>query len=247
LQQALLNLALNARDAMPSGGTLAVQVRVERSGSGVGEAVLIVRDTGHGMPTEVLSRIFEPFFTTKPKGQGTGLGLSIIKGIIEDHGGSIAATSVRGEGAEFTIRVPLVRPPQETTLVPSDSQGSAERKMVVLAFQSRHIREILATALTGDGMSVVQVGTAEDLIRRVRASSTRVHGVVVDLGQALGASSIAELRRSGWLGPVLLVGEAHAAETDPCTQQLQKPYAVTTLCGAVRTMMSGRADFGETQ
>ncbi|MBX3360549.1 MAG: hypothetical protein KF705_03785 [Phycisphaeraceae bacterium] len=128
--------------------------------------------------------------------------------------------------------------------MPSDADGSAERKTVVLAFQSRHIREILATALAGDGLSVVQVGTAEDLIQRVRASSSRVHGVVVDLGQTLGASSIADLRQSGWLGPVLLVSEGHAVETDPCTRQLQKPYAVTTLCGAVRTMMSEQADFG---
>lgn len=244
LQQALLNLALNARDAMPSGGNLAVQVSIEKNAAGTGQAVLVVRDTGHGMPPEILARVFEPFFTTKPKGQGTGLGLSIIKGIIEDHAGAIRATSVRGHGAEFTISLPLVKPPQETTLVPSDADGTAERKTVVLAFQSRHIREILATALAGDGLSVVQVGTAEDLIQRVRASSSRVHGVVVDLGQTLGASSIADLRQSGWLGPVLLVSEGHAVETDPCTQLLQKPYAVTTLCGAVRTMMSEQADFG---
>ncbi len=240
LQQALLNLALNARDAMPSGGTLTVIVSTEpapdehRNPS----ALLSVADTGHGMEPEVLAHIFEPFFTTKPKGQGTGLGLSIIRGIIEEHGGTITARSIIGRGSEFTVRLPTVKPPQELTPDSEHASNSGERPTVVLASNNRHIREILATALAGERFSVTQVSNAEDLVRRVREGLTRVHGVVVDLGPVPGASSIADLRRSGWLGPVLLVTDGHTPETDPCTRPLHKPFAVTTLLSAVREMMS---------
>ncbi len=236
VQQALLNLALNARDAMPSGGTLSVRVSMQPT-EGAGTALLTVSDTGHGMAPEVLARIFEPFYTTKPLGQGTGLGLAIIRGIVEDHGGTITARSVPGHGSEFIVRLPLVKAPQEYTTDAGDDGRETPRPHVALAFNSRHIREILATALGADGFEVMQVSSAEELVRRVRADVSCVQGIVIDLGPALGASSIADLRRSGWLGPVLLVTDGHTPETDPCTRQLHKPYAVTTLCNAVKDMM----------
>ena len=102
LQQVLLNLFLNARDAMPKGGWLTIATRSDRDG-----AVVEIADTGSGIPAEQLSRIYDPFFTTKEIGKGTGLGLSITYGIVQEHGGSITCDSQIGQGTRFSIRLPL--------------------------------------------------------------------------------------------------------------------------------------------
>jgi len=105
LQQVFLNLFLNARDAMPSGGWLTIATRVE------GEAAIAeVSDTGGGIPPEHLDRIYDPFFTTKPIGHGTGLGLSITYGIVREHEASIHCESAPGQGTRFTLRFRLGQP-----------------------------------------------------------------------------------------------------------------------------------------
>jgi two-component system NtrC family sensor kinase len=98
LQQVFLNLFLNARDAMPSGGWLTIATRVDG-----GRAVAEVRDTGSGVSPEHLARIYDPFFTTKGTGRGTGLGLSITYGIVQEHTGTIECQSAVGQGTTFTI------------------------------------------------------------------------------------------------------------------------------------------------
>jgi len=102
LIQVLINLVMNSLHAMPEGGRLGLSLARENS-----QVCLGLSDTGHGMPEEIRSRIFEPFFTTKDFGKGTGLGLTVVKGIIEEHGGTIAVESVVGKGTTFWIRLPL--------------------------------------------------------------------------------------------------------------------------------------------
>jgi signal transduction histidine kinase len=105
LQQVFLNLFLNARDAMQSGGWLTIATRQEGH-----EVVAEVSDTGTGIPSEHLDRIYDPFFTTKPIGQGTGLGLSITYGIVREHDASIQCQSAPGQGTRFTLRFKLAQP-----------------------------------------------------------------------------------------------------------------------------------------
>ncbi|MFQ5718301.1 MAG: ATP-binding protein [Acidobacteriota bacterium] len=104
LQQVVLNLLMNARDAMPGGGTIRASAR-----SVDGEVVLEVTDTGEGIPAEILGRIYDPFFTTKGPGKGTGLGLSITHGIVRDHGGAIHVHSTPGEGTRFAVHFPALK------------------------------------------------------------------------------------------------------------------------------------------
>lgn len=110
IQNALLNICLNARDAMPNGGTLTISTRNEN-----GSLVISISDTGIGMDGETLKHAFEPFFTTKPKGQGTGLGLSAVDGIMRTHGGTIDIQSAIGNGTTMTLRFPTVQPPLQQT------------------------------------------------------------------------------------------------------------------------------------
>ena len=106
----LVNLVLNARDAMPKGGWLTIATRREGQ-----DVVIDISDTGVGIPGEQLSRIYDPFFTTKPIGQGTGLGLSITYGIVQEHGGTIACASAAGQGTTFTLVLPRVELAREAT------------------------------------------------------------------------------------------------------------------------------------
>jgi signal transduction histidine kinase len=116
LQQVLLNLYLNARDAMPNGGRFAIDGRAVQLDAGSALALqlpgagayieLVISDTGAGMDEATLARVFEPFFTTKPIGKGTGLGLAMVHGIVRRHGGAIGVTSQPGRGTAFTIHLP---------------------------------------------------------------------------------------------------------------------------------------------
>jgi signal transduction histidine kinase len=102
LQQVLLNLFLNARDAMPKGGWLTIVTKADGE-----QAAIEVADTGSGIPEEQLSRIYDPFFSTKEIGRGTGLGLSITYGIVQEHGGTITCDSAVGQGTRFRLALPL--------------------------------------------------------------------------------------------------------------------------------------------
>jgi len=103
LQQVLMNLLLNAVDAMPDGGTVTVAAHTD-----TGRVQIEVSDTGCGIPPEHLDRIYDPFFTTKPRGQGTGLGLSVSYGIVKEHSGTLLAESSPGEGSRFVVSLPVV-------------------------------------------------------------------------------------------------------------------------------------------
>jgi signal transduction histidine kinase len=106
LEQVIMNLVVNARDAMPRGGALTITTCTTRTPTG-SYVRLAVADTGEGMTDEVRARVFEPFFTTKPPGEGTGLGLSVSYGIIQAHGGTISVESTPDVGTSFTISLPL--------------------------------------------------------------------------------------------------------------------------------------------
>ncbi len=107
IQQVLLVLLMNAVEAMPKGGTL--RVATEYDGA-AGEARIVVHDSGPGIPAAIIARIFEPFFTTKEDVHRTGMGLAVARSIVEQHGGSIQVQSREGEGAEFTVRLPVPVP-----------------------------------------------------------------------------------------------------------------------------------------
>jgi signal transduction histidine kinase len=168
LEQVLLNLAVNARDAMPSGGTLEIATANEeldaRACARHGLAatgwyvVLAVRDTGCGMTDDVKRRIFEPFFTTKPSGQGTGLGLSTVYGAIAQAGGAIEVRSAPGEGAQFRILLPRCDEPAVDTAALRQRQAPLPRvgtETILLAEDDRVVRELEHRALARLGYHVL--------------------------------------------------------------------------------------------
>jgi PAS domain S-box-containing protein len=172
LGQVLLNLAVNARDAMPEGGTLTIGTslaefdqRSARRHSGVspGRYVeLTVCDTGAGMSAEIAARIFEPFFTTKPLGQGTGLGLSTVHGIVSQAGGSVNVQSVEGAGSTFQLYFPAASAAGTDPASPEDAaRGLGHQAAILVVDDEPAVLEVTSRILRKNGYAVIEAGTYE--------------------------------------------------------------------------------------
>ncbi|HKE10255.1 MAG TPA: ATP-binding protein, partial [Myxococcota bacterium] len=166
LEQVLVNLAVNARDAMPRGGCLSLETRqidpgdAAESGLVAGSyACLIVRDTGIGMDEATRSRIFEPFFTTKPPGKGTGLGLSTVYGIVQQSGGQIQAESALQGGTTFRIFLPTVDLPAEVPVFPERLAGDGGNETVLLVEDEDAVRRLVCRVLESAGYRVFEADT----------------------------------------------------------------------------------------
>jgi two-component system NtrC family sensor kinase len=177
LQQVLLNLLSNATHAMKAhAGRGLLTVRSMRQGS---EVVIQVEDDGPGIPAEHLGRVFDPFFTTKGAGEGTGLGLSLSIGIIEAHGGRMAADNIPGRGARFTLRLPIGEG-TETTVAPPAAVASGTRRASVLVVDDEdRLRSILTEVLTTLGHSVEEAATGTQAMEKL--GTGRYDLVMLDL------------------------------------------------------------------
>jgi CheY-like chemotaxis protein len=173
VQQALTNIILNARDAMPEGGE--IRVRLELTGD---VAVIEIADSGPGMDEETRVRIFEPFYTTKPAGSGTGLGMAITYGIIQGHHGDIAVESALGQGTKFTITLPLLQP-DETP--PADVFNAGEGNLVLVVDDDAMVRRTTTATLTELGYNVVEAPGGATAVEIMRARPDRFSVVLLDL------------------------------------------------------------------
>jgi CheY-like chemotaxis protein len=259
LEQVLLNLALNARDAMPRGGTITVETfRAELTGGYArfkpgtsvrpGEyAVLAVSDTGHGMDRETLSHVFEPFFTTKGLGKGTGLGLATVYGIVKQSDGYIWAYSEPGQGTTFKIYLPL-----KTGIIPAEVKMDMPRRTsrgewILLVEDEAPVRSVMRRSLEDAGYHVMEAETAASALERFVESTEPISLVLTDVvlpggnGREL-ADRIAELRP---FTPVLFT----SGYTEGDIQRrglltggaafLQKPVTPELLVGAVEDLLDG--------
>jgi hypothetical protein len=185
LEQVILNLVVNAKDAMPRGGTVTIRTSAaERSDGAKGARPYVkleVIDTGHGMDPDTMSRIFEPFFTTKP-GKGTGLGLATVFGIIEQSGGQIEARSTPGDGASFTIWLPAsdgaVEPNPPRAPGPPRSAGS---ETVLLVEDEPAVRFMVREALKREGYRVLEAADGVEALAVVAESREPIHLVLTDV------------------------------------------------------------------
>jgi PAS domain S-box-containing protein len=186
LEQVLVNLVVNARDAMSGGGTLTVETRNRRITEGdlrthpflaTGEYIsLMVRDTGHGMDAGTLLRIFEPFFTSKPQGEGTGLGLATVYGIVKQSGGYIWAESQPGLGSNFTVLLPSVDDAAPAAPAMKQHPTPAGSGTILLAEDEAALRALIRVALQEGGYTILTAENGEEALRVARE-----HGAPVDL------------------------------------------------------------------
>src|SRR5438046_1497274 len=256
IEQVLVNLAVNARDAMPQGGRLTIQTdNVDADGTrgrltpGVpdGRHVLLqVSDSGIGMDDEIQAHLFEPFFTTKPRGKGTGLGLATVYGIVRQSGGHIAVDSAPGRGATFRISLPRADAPLDPTDRPTPVTAPAAGSETILLVEDEHLVRLLARkVLERAGYRVlVAAGGAEALDLAERYAGP-IHLLLTDVVMP-GMNGRELIRRLAPLRPDLRVlymsGYADEAVAqhgvlDPGTAFLQKPFTPGGLADKVRGVL----------
>jgi len=250
LEQVLLNLAVNARDAMPGGGLLTISTGATAGGDddGGGQVWLAVADTGCGMDEATRDKIFEPFFTTKDRERGTGLGLATVYGIVRRHGGTIRVESEPGRGSTFTIVFPAAAGPVPAAqqAAPEEARGGAET--VLVAEDDPAVREVLVGALEGAGYTVL---VAEDGVGAVELFTARSAEIEMALLDAImphmdGIQALAAMRAirpdlpalfsTGYSGTAL--GQSRPLPED--ADVIVKPYTIGQLLSSVRRVLDNR-------
>ena len=263
VEQVIMNLAVNAKDAMPGGGTLLIETaNVElddeyaRLNPGVrtGQHVLLaVGDSGIGMDDETRQRIFEPFFTTKPTGQGTGLGLSTVQGIVAQSGGQIAVQSEAGRGTTFNIYLPALTgaPAEEPAeALAAGTLPAREGSETVLVVEDlAEVRDYIVAVLKGYGYRVLEAGSAAEALLVCKQEHGRIHLVLSDIvmpkvsGREL-ASRLGELRPG--IKVLLMSGYAESVSVpngalDQHTDFIEKPFSPEGLARKVREVLGAPA------
>jgi PAS domain S-box-containing protein len=253
LESALLNLAINARDAMTGSGRLTVSTaNVTIGPGGVGEldpgeyARISVADTGSGMPPEVVQRAFDPFFTTKPVGQGTGLGLSMIYGFARQSGGLAVIDSEEGVGTTVSLYLPRrLSAGAEDAPLEAAAQAQARARAgeaVLVVDDEAAVRELVVTLLEELGFRVLQATDGPAALATL-AGEARVDLLIADLGlPGLGGRQVAHVAREKRPGLKVLfmtgyAEDAPGGDEEPATALIHKPFALEALASRVREML----------
>ncbi|MCB9651600.1 MAG: PAS domain S-box protein [Deltaproteobacteria bacterium] len=254
IEQILLNLVINARDAMPDGGVLTIETDnvyldekyVEKYAETLAPGpyvMLAVSDTGHGIDAETRARIFEPFFTTKARGKGTGLGLATVFGIVRQHRGSIWVYSEPGHGATFKVYLPRSeRTAVERRPVGLEPLSLTGSEVILVAEDDEMVRKLVCETLSSHGYHVIEASTPEDGLRLAREHTSALHLLLTDVvmpqmhGRALYKEVVAlhpeakVLFMSGYTENVIV----HHGVLDDTVDFVQKPFSVRELAARVR-------------
>lgn len=257
LETALLNLVINARDAMPKGGKITIAASVDAPVDTVKtdsdalsqspSVTLSVSDTGLGMPQHVIDRAFEPFFTTKGIGKGSGLGLSMVFGFAQQSGGHVKITSREQSGTTVTLSLPACRDEvqdDEHELAPAELQEKAFAGTVLLVEDDAEVRHVLAEVLRQSGATVLQATSAEDALN-VMTTASGIDLVVTDIGLPgeLNGYQLANTVRRTQAGlPFLFISgysnrvESADATVQPQDRVMSKPFKISALLATLADM-----------
>jgi two-component system, cell cycle sensor histidine kinase and response regulator CckA len=263
LQQVVINLALNARDAMPVGGTLTITTRECELAAGLVAsdataippgryAALVTHDTGAGMDVDTQAHLFEPFFTTKALGQGTGLGLAAVHGVVSQHNGYITVASAPGEGATFTIYLPILPVLVAVDALGKESPAQADENhagaTVLVVDDEIAVRAVVARTLKRGGFQVLQAEDGREALELVDR-----HGppglVLTDLTMPnIGGAELARRLKERFPALPIVFMSGYSAEQlrlegaiDPEVELLQKPFSPSTVIAVVSAALAHAA------
>jgi len=256
IEQVILNLCVNARDAMPEGGTLSVRVeelvpdaefrRLHAWATRSAYVKIMVTDTGVGIKPEVLEHIFEPFFTTKKVGKGTGLGLSVAYGIVEQHNGYITVYSEEGLGSTFSVFIPCSMQSSKTVTSPTDSSAApGGTETILVAEDEAPLLDLLVNLLESKGYQVIRATNGEEAVEKFKADKDRISLVILDvimpkmrghqafLGMNEFRKNIPVIFSTGYAGNALTPEFIKKFDV----RTIHKPYAPETLFRTVREVL----------
>jgi two-component system, cell cycle sensor histidine kinase and response regulator CckA len=259
-EQVIVNLVVNARDAIGDGGKITLRTRnfpvsecaeLKEMAIVPADYVLVeVEDTGHGIPPEVRAKIFEPFFTTKDVGKGTGLGLSMVYGIIKQTGGYVFCDSEPGAGATFRILLPRRQGDEADEPVKKETAKPAAdltgRGAILLVEDEEAVRAFASRALASRGYTVLEAETGLDALRVAEKAGEPIDLIVSDviMPEMDGPTMLTELRRRGLTAKVIFVSgyaDDAFARNLPEGQEfvfLPKPFSLKQLIEAVKGLMN---------
>jgi two-component system cell cycle sensor histidine kinase/response regulator CckA len=254
LEQVVINLAVNARDAMPDGGTLTIETanvfpnQPASAGPRVAaQVVLSVTDTGIGMDAQTRARIFEPFFTTKEPGRGTGLGLSTVYGIVRQSGGTIDVASEPGKGATFRVALPRVYDAVETLRPPGVPESGGGTETVLVVEDDAAVRQVTRKTLVRLGYRVLDAATPAAAAQLVKVYVGAIDLLLTDLvmpggsGRTLAQDLLAQrpqlrvLYMSGYTDDA----EVRDGLSEPACGFIQKPFSSAALANKLRQLLDG--------
>ena len=255
ISQVIMNLAVNARDAMPKGGTLTITTANIELGAEHLEVIpgphvmLTVSDTGQGMVSEVRARLFEPFFTTKESGRGTGLGLSMVHGIVRQFGGHIQVESAPGEGTRFVVYFPRLADgdasvpaiaPRATALVKGEG-------VVLLAEDDSAVRRLVVAELARRGFTVIEAEDGRAALEIFQREKDQIDILVTDVVMPrLNGADLAKEAQQIQPGVKILFISGHPERAGSglnpkgVTNLLQKPFTADTLATRINDLLAGR-------
>ncbi|MBF0328879.1 MAG: response regulator [Nitrospirae bacterium] len=258
IEQVLLNLATNARDAMPNGGVLTIQTSVVDIDSSHAEAqlfektgqyaMLIVSDTGIGMDVKTKDNIFEPFFTTKEVGKGTGLGLAVVYGIVKQHGGHISVDSSTGLGTTLTIYLPIAITPYEDQIENAQPIPSGKGECILLCEDDAQARKITRIYLEEYRYKVIEAGNGDEAVKRFVENKDSINLVIMDVIMPIknGKAAYEEIKAlrqdikvlyiSGYTDEIIAKRGILQEEVD----FLSKPIPPDKLLGKIRSMLDSQ-------
>jgi nitrogen-specific signal transduction histidine kinase/CheY-like chemotaxis protein len=257
IEQVLINLAVNARDAMPGGGVLSIDTEnvvldadfiAAGSSLSAGRHVrLRVGDTGSGMPADVIEHAFEPFYTTKAEGSGTGLGLATVYGIVAQTAGTIEIDSQPGAGTTFTIMIPVTDERAKPVPQPVSHEGCPKGETVLIVDDELALREVIERIFTGSGYRVLAAADGDQAVALAAQHDGEIHLLVTDvvmpnmLGQEVAEKvgrlkpGIAVLYMSGYAQPVLTA----QGRLDPAVNLIDKPFTPASLIEKAGHVLDG--------
>jgi len=261
IEQVVMNLAANARDAMPDGGKLTIEtasVRVDEAYVQqrhaivpVGDYVLLtVSDSGQGIAPECMTHIFEPFYTTKEDGKGTGLGLATVYGIVKQSGGFVWVYSEPGLGATFKIYLPTVEQQADEIPAPKPvTKSVGGRETVLLVEDEAALRQPAREFLAAKGYTVIEATDGDDALRIAKNHAGRIDLMITDVIMPhMGGAQLAEILAAERPEMKVLFVSGYAentiladSPTDVMTRFLQKPFSLEDLARKIRTVLNSRA------
>jgi signal transduction histidine kinase len=256
LEQVIVNLATNARDAMEAsaGGTLTIETRAEEIPAGGAPTapglapgswvVLSVRDTGVGMDAETQRLAFHPFFTTKEVGHGTGLGLATVSGVVEQSGGHVLVESAPGKGSCFRVFLPRAEALVAADLAPSEGARPLRAETVLLVEDEPAVRDVVSRTLAGAGMSVLEAESGEEALARARGHAGPIELLVTDVVMArMGGHELARRLMGMRPGVRVLFISGYSRDTElravgEGVDFLPKPFTASALLDRVSRLLA---------